>query len=116
MTLKPLTSNQRSECSVKINDTRTQLKKEGGHYELSGSDTDLSVYHGNAVIVGNIVRLNLSLSGTDNTGEVWTGNMIGSLNPATLDGTWIFMGLWSDVGVPPTPERTTGSMIRIQCP
>ncbi len=90
--------------------------KEGGHYELSGSDTNLSVYHGNAVTVGNIVRLNLSLSGTDNTGEAWAGNIIGSLNPSTLNGTWIFLGLGSDIGFPPTPERTTGSMTRIQCP
>ena len=66
-------------------------QKEGGYFALFGSvdyENTLSAAHGNAVVVGDSVKLTIVSSDREEGLEFWTETFAAQLNPSTLNGTW----------------------------
>jgi len=66
-------------------------EKEGGYFALFGSvdyENTLSAAHGNAVLVGDSVKLTIVSSDREEGIEFWTDTFAAKLEPSTLSGTW----------------------------
>lgn len=67
-------------------------EKEGGHFTLLGSidygDNGISASHGNAVFIGDSVKLTIVSADHEEGVEVWAETFAAKLNKSTLDGNW----------------------------
>ncbi|SET01627.1 hypothetical protein SAMN05216326_10961 [Nitrosomonas marina] len=66
-------------------------EKEGGHFALFGSvdyENTLSAAHGNAILLGDSVKLTIVSADREEGIEFWTETFAAKLNPSTLSGTW----------------------------
>ncbi len=67
-------------------------EKEGGHLALYGvvdyGPNGNSASHGNAVFVGNNIKMTLVSADREEGIEVWAETFAAKLNPSTLHGTW----------------------------
>lgn len=67
-------------------------EKEGGHFALFGSidygDNGISASHGNAIFVGDNIKLTIVSADHEEGVEVWAETFAAKLNKSTLNGTW----------------------------
>ena len=67
-------------------------EKEGGHFALFGAvdygTNGNSASHGNAIFVGNNIKLTLVSADREEGVEVWAETFAAKLDPSTLHGTW----------------------------
>ncbi|MDP1558048.1 MAG: hypothetical protein Q8K59_05915 [Nitrosomonas sp.] len=67
-------------------------EKEGGHLALYGSidygPNGISAAHGNAVHIGDSIKLTINSADYEEGTEVWAETFAAKLNKSTLNGTW----------------------------
>ncbi len=77
-------------------------EKEGGHITFYGSidygPNGLSASHGNAIVVGNTIKMTIVSSDYEDGDQVWSETVAVKLDSATLSGTWDALSLESDDG------------------
>lgn len=96
-------------------------EKTGGHLSLYGAVSyganGDSASHGNAVIIGNKVKMTIVSSDYEETeGEVWSETFTAILDASSLGGQWNALSLESDDGINVRPVFQKGSMSLIACP
>ena len=95
-------------------------EKEGGHYELYGTDDDgegdITAAHGNAEVVGSNIKMTIVASGYEAGYGAWDETFNAVLSISTLSGTWHALGLVYDDSGSRLPYHTTGTITRITCP
>lgn len=96
-------------------------EKEGGHFVLYGSvdygDNGISASHGNAIFVGDNIKLTIVSTDYEEGVEVWSETFAAKLNNATLSGSWNVLSLEIGEGenlVRPVHHR--GTINLIACP
>jgi hypothetical protein len=95
-------------------------EKEGGHLTLFGSvdygANGISAAHGNAIIVGNNVKLTIVSSDyEDGDGEVWSETFTAVLSTSTFNGEWNALSLQSTDNVNVIPVVQKGTIDLIDC-
>jgi hypothetical protein len=72
-------------------------KKDGGHFVLIGTQdyqaNGVSASHGNAVFVGDSIKLTLVSSDHEEGNQIWSETFAAKLDKTTLSGTWNSLGL-----------------------
>ncbi|SER65517.1 hypothetical protein SAMN05421690_10493 [Nitrosomonas sp. Nm51] len=66
-------------------------EKEGGYFALFGSvdyENTLSAAHGNAILIGDSIKLTIVSSDREEGIEFWTETLAAKLSASTLSGTW----------------------------
>ena len=98
-------------------------EKTGGHLALFGSvdypnnANDLSASHGNAIVVGNNIKVTIVSSDYEiAAGEVWSETFNAILNATTLSGEWNALSLETNDGITVQTVYQKGSMSPIACP
>ncbi len=94
-------------------------EKEGGHFALYGSvyydQNGPSASHGNAILIGNKVKMTIVSSDYEEGYGVWSETFSALLNQATLNGTWNSLSLEIDDGVNLLPVHQEGTIDNIPC-
>lgn len=98
-------------------------EKVGGHIALYGTieyppnTNDISASHGNAIIVGNNIKVTIVSSDYEiAAGEVWSETFNAILNATTLSGEWNALSLETNDGITVRTVYQKGSMSPIPCP
>jgi hypothetical protein len=95
-------------------------EKVGGHLTLYGSidygANGISAVHGNAIIVGNKIKLTIvSADYEEQEEEVWGETLTASLDVSTLNGEWNALSLITEDSINAFPVFQKGTINRISC-
>lgn len=95
-------------------------EKQGGHIALYGSidygANGISAAHGNAIFVGDSIKLTINSADYEEGIEVWAETFAAKLNGSTLSGTWnaLTLEIFDDENVPSSVHQL-GSINLIAC-
>ncbi len=95
-------------------------QKEGNHFALYGTDTDedpgFAVAHGNAEIVGSVVKMTIVGSGVDSfDSSAWSETFSATLD-LNLSGTWRSLSMESNSVGGVVLEHSQGTIGLTTCP